>query len=337
VTGRRHERSLLGFWFPYDIRGWYHAAESLFGEALEAFDIDSSDEATQIVRAIAAAAQAKFMSVLGDSDSGIAQARLAAETLAPLPDRWAYLRAMEGLCECLTNGGQVEELSTVTNQAIRVAEAGGEDWWAIGMLNYRALVELMQGNIESAAAILEDAEEDPSRPPDYVMGPWRLSIRAMIAAAQGQPDDAVELHGRSIELSRRIGNRQALMVGLQGLGEANAAAGRLDAADVAYLENLSMSEEMGLLGEMAGMMIKIAHLRAEMGQKALAVEILACVRADPESSQVLAAMENVPLGAIASERLVELEEDLGSEVFAAAHTRGSAKSIEVGAKELLVN
>jgi len=240
VTGRRHERSLLGFWFPYDIRGWYHAAESLFGEALEAFDIDSSDEATQIVRAIAAAAQAKFMSVLGDSDSGIAQARLAAETLAPLPDRWAYLRAMEGLCECLTNGGQVEELSTVTNQAIRVAEAGGEDWWAIGMLNYRALVELMQGNIESAAAILEDAEEDPSRPPDYVMEPWRLSIRAMIAAAQGQPDDAVELHGRSIELSRRIGNRQALMVGLQGLGEANAAAGRLDAADVAYLENLSM-------------------------------------------------------------------------------------------------
>lgn len=327
---------VVGLWFPYDIRAWYHAAESLFGEALEAFDVDSSDEATQIVRATAAAAQAKFMSVLGEIDAATAQATIAVEKLAPLSDLWAYLRALECLCECLTNAGQIAELSTVSNEAIRVASEGGEDWWALGMLNYQALAELQQGNIEAAASILGEALEDASRPPDYVMGPWRLSIRAMIAAAQGQPDVAVELHNRSIELSREVGNRQALIVGLQGLGEANAAAGHLDAADAAFVESLSMSEEMGLSRDMAGMMIKVAESRSALGMGEQAVEILACVLADPVSRQVIPGFETAPINELASELLSGLEAELDAEIYAAAHARGSAKSLEVGAKELLV-
>ncbi len=327
---------IIGLWLPHEMRGWYRAGESVFGEALEAFEIDSEDESTQIVRATAAAAQAKFMSVLGRIEEGTEQATFAAERLAPLSDQWAYLRALECQCECLTNAGQVRELATVSTEAIRVAKGIGDEWWAHGMQNYQALAEMQSGNLEAAATILEE-DDDASIPTDYVMGTWRLMIRAMISVAQNQPEAAVELHSRAIELSREVGNRQALIVGLEGLGEANAAAGNPGAADVAFIESLAMTTDMGLLRDMARTMTRVAEVRAALGMQEQAVDILACVIADPLSSQVTAGWGTTPVSEKASEVLSGLAETLDAEEFAAARARGTAKSLEVRAKELLVS
>ena len=202
------------------------------------------------------------------------------------------------------------------------------------MRNYPPAVEIQLGNIEAATRLLEEGNAVLSRLGDHFMRTWNLELQAMIATMQDRLHDAVELHRRAIELARDLGYPRAMQIGSQGLGEAHAAAGELDAADEAFLESLALSEQMGLAREMAGMMAKIAGVRAEMGKAEDAVEILASVLADPSSGQQLVT-ESAPISQMAEEALSKLKEELHPDAYAAAYARGSARSIEVGAKELL--
>ncbi len=90
---------------------------------------------------------------------------------------------------------------------------------------------------------------------------------------------------------------------------------------------------MGLVREMAGMMTKVAGVRAAMGEVEAAVEILACVPADPSSGQQLVT-ESVPISQMAEETLSELEGELDADAYAEAYARGRARSIDFCAKEL---
>ena len=325
---------VVGLYFLHEIRGWYQAAVGLFGEALEALDADAADEATQIARSAAAGVQAHFVGNLGRPDEGVALASEAAEKLAALPDRHAHLIALETQCELLSLGNNPEAVLAVSWEAIRLAEAHGLEWWAAGMRNYPPTVEIQLGNVETATRLLEEGDEVLSRLGDHFMRTWNIELQAMIATMQDRLHDAVELHRRAIELARDLGYPRAMQIGSQGLGEAHAAAGELDAADEAFLDALALSEQMGLVREMAGMMTKVAGVRAEMGKKEDAVEILACVLADRISDQQLVT-ESVPISQIAEEVLSKLEEDLDAEGYAAAYERGRARSIETSTKGLL--
>jgi predicted ATPase/class 3 adenylate cyclase len=325
---------LVGLYFLHEIRGWYQAAAGLFGEALEALDADAADEATQIACATAAALQAHFVGNLGKPDAGVALASEAAERLAALPDRHAHLIALETQCELLSYGNNPEAVLAVSWEAIRVAEAHGLGWWAAAMRNYPPTVEAQLGNLETATRLLEEGDAVLSRLGDHFIRTWNLEIQAMIATVQDRLHDAVELHRRAIELARDLGYPRAMQIGSQGLGEGHAAAGELDAADEAFLDALALSEHMGLVREMAGMMTKVAGVRAEMGKKEDAVEILACVLADPASDQQLGT-ESVPISQMAEEVLSKLEGELDPDAYATAYERGRARSIEVGTKGLL--
>ena len=85
---------------------------------------------------------------------------------------------------------------------------------------------------------------------------------------------------------------------------------------------------------MAGMLARVAQVRAEIGKREEAVEILASVLADAVSSQSLM-VDNVPVSEKVSELLAELERVLDAETYAAARLQGGAKSLDVAAKELL--
>jgi hypothetical protein len=95
-----------------------------------------------------------------------------------------------------------------------------------------------------------------------------------------------------------------------------------------------MSEEMGQVLETAGLLARLARVRAEIGKQEEAVAILASVLADPASGHSMI-LENLPLGEAATELLAELGEELGPEIFAAAYDRGRARTLAVTAKELL--
>jgi len=147
-------------------------------------------------------------------------------------------------------------------------------------------------------------------------------------------DDAARLLESVVRESKRIGYRRAAQAALQQLGEARHDAGQLAAADDAYVESLGMSEEMGSVTEMAEMLVRIAGLRAKMGDVNEAVSILASVLADPVSSQTTM-LSTASINQMATELLAEIGVDLEDGRFATADGTGNPPSIAVTAKELL--
>ena len=84
---------------------------------------------------------------------------------------------------------------------------------------------------------------------------------------------------------RDLGYIRGTMVNLEGLGDANIAAGRFEAAEQAFIEGMATADKMGMVRDMLGMMAKIAKVRAARGLPAEAVEMLATVLAQPISAQ----------------------------------------------------
>ncbi len=102
----------------------------------------------------------------------------------------------------------------------------------------------------------------------------------------------------------------------------------------ALLESLDKFEQMGLVVDMAALMVMIARVRAEKGQVEQAVEVLAGVLADPSRDQ-LSLFEQVPIGEAAAGVLEPLERELDPDIYAAAHARGGTISLDVMVKQLL--
>ena len=97
-----------------------------------------------------------------------------------------------------------------------------------------------------------------------------------------------------------------------------------------------MSDEMGSRLEMAGMLARLARVRADAGNHAEAVSILSSVVADPLSMQSLM-LDVVPVGEFAEELLTQMEEELGPEAFRDAFESGAVRSIEMATKGVLAS
>ena len=121
---------------------------------------------------------------------------------------------------------------------------------------------------------------------------------------------------------------------MAGLAEANVAAGDLRAGEAAYIGSLAAAERVSMVREMLGMMTKIARIRADVGQKLEAVELLATVLAEPRNVQRLFT-DNAPIHEIASAVLTELQKELDPNEYSAAHARGTSRPYDVAAKELI--
>lgn len=91
---------------------------------------------------------------------------------------------------------------------------------------------------------------------------------------------------------------------------------------------------MGLIVDMGAVMLSIARLRSVTGAGEEAVEIAACVLADPVSKEQ-PVIRQVALSEPAAALLDELAGDLAPDLYAEAHARGTAKPLEIGVKELL--
>jgi hypothetical protein len=114
------------------------------------------------------------------------------------------------------------------------------------------------------------------------------------------------------------------------------AAGKLDAAETAFIEGIAAAEQMGMVRDVLGMMTKVAKVRALRGQPFEAVELLATVLAEPASVHQ-PFIDNTPINQTASAALSELEEELDAKEYSTAQARGSERPYDVAAKELLDN
>jgi predicted ATPase/class 3 adenylate cyclase len=321
-----------GLWYLYEMRGWYPAGISLFGEALDAFD----EEDVVRLRALAGAAQAWFLALIGQPEAGEAGARIAADTLRESPDLAGYTTAVQGLAMSLAYLGRMEEMAACTEAAMAVADARRHPFWSAAMRNWRAFGAFLAGDVDTATKFLREAYDALEQLNEHYFMSWNLWLQAMIATQQQRPLEAIDLHARGLAKCRDISYMRGTMVALEGLGDANVAAGRFEAAEQAFIEGMATADKMGMVRDMLGMMAKIAKVRAAMGLPAEAVEMLATVLAQPMSTQQPFA-DNTPIKDSAAQALDDLRGMLSSEESSAALARGTSTPFEVSAKELMAS
>ncbi|MGA7226968.1 MAG: AAA family ATPase, partial [Acidimicrobiia bacterium] len=272
--GALARKFIFALWFLHDIRGWHQAAVSLFGEALEAFDPADSDQSVQIARAASSGVQAWFVTLLGRPEEGMSQAAEAVSILSGLPDLMAYVMAVQYQCVGLMYLGKTEELHEVSSAAVRRATEEGDEWLAAENKTYLAGAEIYMGHIDEAKRIIAEGEAVLRARGEYRKLSMNLVTKAAIFNREKRPRDAIEILKDVVASSKEIGFRRMTQMGLRQLVDAYFAIDEMEAAEAADLESLAMSEEMGMVMEMAGMVATIASIRTRMGKLEEAVELL---------------------------------------------------------------
>lgn len=333
--GSSAARFVKALWFLYEVRGWHQAAVDLFGEAVAALPERSTDEASAKAWALSAAAQGWFLGHLGQAARGLDQIERAMDLLVPLGDRVALLLANECHCAVLTYLSRWEDLVRVGMEGTEIALEGGDRLASADPLVWSAFGDLRLSPPEVAAAKLEEGDEILAAAGEHRARTWTVLGLALADGMSERHADAIARLEVVVELAKDIGYRRGIQAGLQYLGEALANAGDAEESEPIFLESLAMSEDMGQSLEMAGTLSRLASAYSQMGQEEKAVEILASVLADPSTETSLLAEEST-VAATAQSLFDQLQESLDDASFEAATARGSALSVQVAAKQLLV-
>jgi hypothetical protein len=165
-----------GLYYLYEMRGWYPAAISLFGEAISALDERSDREDAVKLRALAGAAQAWFLALIGQPDAGEAAARVAEETLRDTPDLAAYTTCVQGLAITLSLG-RIEEAAPSAEAAIAAADAAHHPFWSAAMRNWRAYGAFLVGDIGTATKLLHEAYGPLAQLDEHYLMSWNYGSK----------------------------------------------------------------------------------------------------------------------------------------------------------------
>jgi predicted ATPase/class 3 adenylate cyclase len=325
---------ILGLLMIYEYRGWYAASIALFDEALESLPRDSDDEDMAVLRALTSAAKGWSLAMLSQPAAAVSAAAGPAEFLAgsgDLPDYWI---AVQCLALALAYAGSVEQMKAMLDQAIARHATLEEQFWCASLKDWRAFAAVLDGDLDTAAKLTRQAIQVVASSHEYWVTVWNLWVRAMIATQENRPDDAIGLYAQLSALCREVSYVRGTMVSMDGLGEANVAAGRLEAAETAFIEGMAAAERMGMVRDVLSMMTKVARVRAQQGHPSEAVELLATVLAEPTSVHQ-PFTDSTPINESASAALSELQGVLDAEAYSSACAKGSQRSYDVVARELV--
>jgi len=324
---------MLGFFLFYEYRGSYLTAVTFFDGALELLPTHG-DGATAELRALIAAVKAWSLAMVGQVQVAAQMAGESTALLARSPELPGYWLAAQCLALPLAYLGAAEEMKARLDEAITYHGQLDDRFWVSSLMDWRAFAAMLAGEVDDATRLIDEAIETVAGTQEYWVTFWNLWLRAMIATQQGRPEDAIDLYTEGLELIRDVSFVRGTMVSLDGLGEANVAAGRLEAAESAFVEGMAAAWRLGMVRDVLSMMTKLARVWALQGRSAQAVELLATVLAEPASMHQ-PFTENVPVKETAQATLASLEHDLDSEAYKGAWAAGSTRSYDGALKELL--
>ncbi|MFV2000960.1 MAG: hypothetical protein ACC654_11415, partial [Acidimicrobiia bacterium] len=317
----------------YEVRGWLPAGHALFTEAIDVFG-EGIDEISVTTYAMLRSSRAVFSTLLGRPAEGATE---AAEALNSVPEssdpilRWIVLESYVQSCMYL---GNVDAVVAAIGERIDEFDRLQDKLWVSGLKNYLALAATMKGDFDTANRLLEEAMAVYERIDEHYFMTWNLAIQAMIAMENDQPEQASALFTRQIRRSEALGYLPGLVVAFEGLGDANAAAGRPGESEDALVKAVSVAEQMGMIREVLNLMTKVARGRASTGLHAEAVEVLAAVCRHPMSEQQ-ALTSDSPIRVAAASILEEIRADIGTDAYESAYARGEAESFDSVLNELL--
>ncbi len=326
----------LGFFLLYELRGWYAASNAMFNDALELLPTDSDDEDIAVLRALVWVLRGWSLTMLSQPEAGVVAAAQPTNFLARSGKLVDYWIAVQCLALALAYQGSVKEMAAELDEAIARHDPLDEMFWAASLRDWRAFAAVLGGDLDTAAKLTSQAIAVVPASGEYWVTVWNLWVRAMIATQEGRPDDAIALYADQVILCQEVSFVRGTMVSMEGLGEANVAAGKLDAAEKAFVEGMAAAERMGMVRDVLSMMTKVAKVCVLQGRFTEAVELLATVLADP-SSVYQPFTDSTPIKDSASAALSKLEAKLDPEAYASAYARGAARPYDEVAKELLAN
>jgi len=335
-NARGARKFVLGLLMLYEFRGWYSASINLFNEVLDLLPEDLNDDDITILRALASAAKGWSLALLSQPESAVIAAAGPTELLSQTSNPLNFWIAVQCLAIALVYLGSVEEMAAQLDRAIARLDSLDERFWVASLNNWRAFAAVVGGDFDGATRFTNEATKQLGSMDEYWVTVWNLWLRAMIATNENRPDDAIDLYTQQVAHCREVSYVRGTMVSLEGLGEANVAAGKLDAAEKAYIEGMSAAQGMGMVRDMLGMMTQIAKVRALRGQPYEAVELLATVLAEPTSGN-RPFTNTTPINEAASAALSDLEEMLEPDAYTSAYARGAARPYDEVAKQLLDN
>jgi predicted ATPase/class 3 adenylate cyclase len=322
----------LPLFYLYEVRGWYQSGSPLFGEAIEAFDSDSQTGGVVGIPALMTALQAWFLSLLGQQEMALPKAIAAVAELRGAKDDEALWIGLQCLALSLAYSG--EDWSEIAEEGLALGERMDGPYWMATFKNWRAGAASNAGELDLGGRLLSEGREVLERLDEHLFLGMNLGHHGTIAARQGDIEEAINLNTRSVVRSRGIGHLRSLQLSLTGLGVANLEIGDFDAAEEALIEDLAISERMGLIRELLQVLIQLARVRSATGRAGEAVELLATVIAEPMSSNQTV-WETSSLKEIAVEEVTELESSLDSAESSSRREAGTAKPYQVAVKELL--
>jgi predicted ATPase/class 3 adenylate cyclase len=333
-NARGARKFVLGLLMLYEFRGWYSASINLFNEVLDLLPEDLIDDDITILRALASAAKGWSLALLSQPETAVKAAAGPTELLSHRSNPLDFWISVQCLAIALVYLGSVEEMAAQLDRAIARHDSLDERFWVASLNNWRAFAAVVGGDFDGAARFTNEATRQLGSVDEYWVTVWNLWLRAMIATNENRPDDAIDLYTQQVARCREVSYVRGTMVSLEGLGEANVAAGKLDAAEKAYIEGMSAAQGMGMVRDMLGMMTQIAKVRAQRGLPSEAVELLATVLAEPTSGN-RPFTNTTPINETASAALSDLEEMLDPEAYASAYARGAERPYDEVAKQLL--
>lgn len=324
----------LGLFLVYEFRGWYASAITLYDEALGVLPHGSEADDVAALRALASAMKGWSLALLSQPEAALAATAEQTEFLAR-SSRWLdYWIAVQCLAISLAYRGEVERMAAELDEAIRRHDSLGERFWIASLYDWRAFAAVVAGDIDGAARFAQRALEELGPADEYWVTVWNLWLRAMIATHMNRPEEAIDLYAQQVARCRRVSYVRGIMVSLEGLGEANVAARRLDAAEMAFIEGMAAAERMGMVRDMLSMMTKVAIVWGERGESLEAVELLATVLAEPTSVHQ-PFTDVTPIEESATAALSKIKEELDPEAYSSAYAKGVERSYDSAARQLL--
>jgi predicted ATPase/DNA-binding CsgD family transcriptional regulator len=321
------------FWLVYWVRGWNHAADELFEEAVEALDAERRDEDAESVRALALAHQGYFKTWMGFADQGYELAKEGVAILERLDRPVELALALGSLNVSADFLTRYEEGEEAARKMLDVA-VELEDKWLQAFALYKVNVanEIQRDWEESrriALASLELFEELG----ESITSNWTLLTLGHKAVARGEHVQAKEYYLRCLKASEAVGYRWATENSCKYLGHLALSLNETEEAEAYLLRSLRIADEIGMGRDIANLLYDLARVRVAEDELERAVELLAVVLNLPASH--LHRMGGGSVRDSAQGLLATLKAELSPEIYAAAWERGRMLELEKAVAQIL--
>ncbi len=237
AEGLRLCTALLNMWVPH---GDQREAATWF----DRFLVQEGGEVSPQVRGRALTSRAEIAFDLQDYDTLLRSAQQGLETSRACGDDFTVPSALRTLGQAALRAGRFADATALIDEAIKAADAAGNDWEAGLTLAAKAAIAVRQNTLKSAQRSYEAALEVLSDNNRWGVAQIQYGL-GTLARARGDADMALRYFEDAAEIFREVDAWLEIARCLAGVGWVALAVGDLDLARAQLAESLRINQACG--------------------------------------------------------------------------------------------